>query len=93
MVDDPKTEVGRAVRGYLTATGTSQKELAERMGMSRPYVSQVVTGVRKANPEWVNVVSQALNLPPAQARALHRAAAKDNGFDIDLGPYPAARKS
>jgi len=39
----------------------------------------------------VNLVAEALRLSSAQRAHLHRAAAKDQGYEIDLGEYRPAK--
>ncbi len=79
-----ETEVGAAVTRELAERRLSQSDLAGRLGKSVAYTNQVMTGRKRASPEWVNLVSEVLGLPPERRGALHVAAAKDAGFELDL---------
>jgi len=65
----------------------SQADLAEAVGKSHAYTNQTLTGRKSASPEWVNLVAETLRLSRKQRTTLHRAAAKDQGYEIDLGEY------
>ena len=62
----------------------SQIELANALGKSASYTNQVMTGRKKPTPRWADLVADTLGLSAAQRAALHRSAAKDNGFKLDL---------
>jgi sigma-70-like protein len=47
-----------------------------------------IDAVKSASPQWVNLVAETLKLSEKARVALHRAAAKDQGYEIDLGVYP-----
>jgi transcriptional regulator with XRE-family HTH domain len=83
---------GTAVSRALTERRMSQAELAGTLGKSPAYTNQTLTGRKSASPEWVNLVAQALQFSPKQRTNLHRAAAKDQGYEIDLGQYPLKSK-
>ncbi len=54
------------------------------MGKTPVYVSRTLTGRVKPSPGWVDLVADTLRLSAEKRQALHVAAAKDNGFKIDL---------
>ena len=83
---------GAAVSRALVERQMSQADLAGALGKSPAYTNQTLTGRKSASPEWVNLVAQALQLSPKQRASLHRAAAKDQGYEIDLGEYPPKPK-
>ena len=62
----------------------SQRELADRVGASPSYLNQVMTGRKKPDADWANLVANALGFQDEQRKRLHYAAAKDLGFDLDL---------
>src|SRR5262245_42322917 len=82
-----KSTFGAAVSSLLTERRMSQADLAEAVGKSHAYTNQTLTGRKSASPEWVNLVAETLRLSPKQRATLHRAAAKDQGYEIDLGEY------
>jgi hypothetical protein len=65
----------------------SQSDLAQAVGKSPAYTNQTMTGRKHASPEWVNLVAETLSLSQKERVVLHRAAAKDQGYEIDLGVY------
>ena len=75
---------GTALSMLLAGREMSQSTLARKMGKSIAYLNQTMTGVKKAQPGFVDLVADALSLPPEQRAALHQAAAKDKGYKIDM---------
>jgi hypothetical protein len=70
----------------------SQHDLAEAVGKSPAYTNQTITGRKSASPQWVNLVAETLKLSAKERVALHRAAAKDQGYEIDLGVYEPSKR-
>jgi len=56
---------GRLIRVLRTAQGSTQEEIAEKLGISRSYLSQVEKGIRKPGLEFLRKLSTALNVPTA----------------------------
>lgn len=75
---------GRELLRALDARSLSQKALAEALDVSPAYVSAVVRGKKAVSAPTVQKMSAALSLDPIEERALHRAAARDHGFRLDL---------
>jgi len=44
----------------------------------------MLTGRKSPSPEWINIVAKTLDLQERQRLKLHRAAARDAGYEIDL---------
>jgi len=84
MARKPATEAAAALEQILAERGVSQYRLSKLAGISQPYVNQVATGRRRASAEWIELVSDTLNLSEPERERLHRAAARDHGFKIDL---------
>ncbi len=82
-----KTEFGQSVAAHLRERGMTQEDLAEATGMSQPYTNQILTGRKTASARWADLVADALKLAPKERAGLHAAAAKDNGFKIELPPF------
>lgn len=78
------TAFGASVSSALTEARMTQPELADSIGASTAYVNQMITGRKRASPEWVDLVATALDLSERKRVDLHRAAAKDHGFKLDL---------
>lgn len=75
---------GDTLKDILSQRGLSQNYAATASGVSQPYVNQVMNGRRKASPEWIDLISAALRVSREERVRLHRAAAHDHGFKIDL---------
>lgn len=79
-----KTETGPQIERLVKAAGHSQSSFAAAVGTSRVYANRVINGHFIPSAEWLNTVSLALNLSDEQRKVLHRSAAKDQGYEIDL---------
>jgi len=75
---------GASVVSCLEQRRQTQADLSRKLGRSRSYVHQTLSGHRKPSPEWVDIVARTLKLNEAQRLALHKAAAVDRGFKLDL---------
>jgi transcriptional regulator with XRE-family HTH domain len=80
----PKTRLAASLGDILAGRGLSQASAAARANISQPYFNQVAKGRRLASAEWIETVANALDLDHEQRAELHRAAARDHGFKIDL---------
>jgi transcriptional regulator with XRE-family HTH domain len=78
---------GEALSVLLAVREISQSALAARLGKSVAYLNQTMTGVKRAQPDFVEAIAAALKLTESQRGDLHKAAAKDKGYKIDLGEY------
>lgn len=83
-MSNSKTETGVILRQHLAAAVTTQSAVSRDMGIARPYLNKVIGGDELPSPKWLDIVSTGLNLNDEQRRELHRAAARDHGFKIDL---------
>ena len=52
----------------------TQTELAAKTGRSTAYVNQLITGLKKPSPQWVELIADTLKLSPEQCQELHVAA-------------------
>lgn len=79
-------ETGKLLKSYLETgpNSTTLSSLAHGASTTRVHMSRVVNGHNIPSAEWLNLVAGALGLSDPQRVALHRAAARDNGFEIDL---------
>ena len=78
------TNFGRSVSNALAELDLTQGDLSEMLGRNPKYVNQTMTGYRKPAPYWVDLVANVLELTPKERAKLHRDAALDNGFKLDL---------
>ncbi len=60
----PDEAIGRAIRVIRTEQGLSRKELAERSGLSYPYVSEIETGKKSPSSKALRAIADAVGLPP-----------------------------
>jgi plasmid maintenance system antidote protein VapI len=81
---DYATEFGRALDEQLADRSIRQADLARATESSPAYINRMMTGSTRASPQWVDLVAKVLKANPQERRRLHRAAAKDAGFKIDL---------
>jgi transcriptional regulator with XRE-family HTH domain len=75
---------GASVSKSLAEARMTQTEVAERIGSSTSYVNQMLTGRKRPSPQWVDLIADTLKASDRQRVELHRAAAKDYGFKLDL---------
>lgn len=80
----PKTSFGLEVSASLAMRNLGQTDLANQLGKSVSYVNQTLTGKSPVNGDWVDLVANALDVSPERRAEMHRAAAKDAGFKIEL---------
>lgn len=84
MAPKKKSKLGGELQKQLSSRNLRQVDLAERLDVSAAYVSSISTGTKNVSPESVNSISKALSLSAEDEVALHRAAATDQGFKLDL---------
>lgn len=92
------TAFGSAVSDSLTANHMTSSDLtvglsnARRKSVTRSYVSQLVTGKKLPDKEWVDLIADVLNISGIARTALYDAAKTDvathalrlRKFDVDL---------
>lgn len=69
------TPFGKMLRQERKDHGMSLAEMADRLGLSTPYLSQIETGAKPATPRIVDRIIELFELNAADARKLTRAAA------------------
>jgi transcriptional regulator with XRE-family HTH domain len=84
MSNSKKGETGKTLSKILRTRKISQYSAAAASDTSQPYFNQVANGRRTPSADWLNLVANALGLSDEERVKLHRAAAKDHGFEIDL---------
>jgi transcriptional regulator with XRE-family HTH domain len=85
MAKEPQS-FGEFLSVLLKDRGVTQKGFAAKARVGQPYVSQIITGVNLPSPRWADMVADALELDEKTRIELHRRAAKDIGFILDLPP-------
>ena len=68
----------------MEGRGTSQRALASATGRHPSYITQTMNGTKSVSPQWADLVADVLKLPEKERVKLHRAAASDHGFKLDL---------
>ncbi len=86
MAHNP-SEFGKNVSKLLKQRSLTQESLASAIGRSQSYTNQVINGQKAPSALWADLVSDVLKLTPEERKALHAAAARDNGFKIDLPEF------
>lgn len=84
MTSRSKTEAGEALKASLASRGLTQYGAAKLTGTSQSFLNQVATGERLPSAAWLEMIADALEMPPEEKARLHRAAARSHGFKIDL---------
>jgi transcriptional regulator with XRE-family HTH domain len=59
---DMASDIGSFIRSQRETAHVSVRQLAERSGVSNPYLSQVERGLRKPSAEVLNQIAKALRL-------------------------------
>lgn len=62
MSDDKQSDVGEFIRQQRERANLSLRRLAERAGVSNPYLSQIERGIRKPSAEILMRISRALEI-------------------------------
>lgn len=85
MSDDaPHTAASEVLAQALSARGMKQKTLAGSLNVTPTYVSSLLAGRKALSAETADRIATVMDLTPAETVALHRAAASDQGFKLDL---------
>lgn len=82
-----RSEFGKKVSELLKRRQLTQENLAYAIGRSQSYTNQVINGQRAPSAQWADLVADVLNLSPEERSRLHMAAARDNGFKIELPDF------
>lgn len=82
--NDYASAFGEALSKQLSARQVTPYTLANNTGVSPSFVSRAMHGKRTVSPEWADTIAKALALNDKEARDLHRAAALDAGYKLDL---------
>lgn len=82
--DKKATAFSVVLRDVLHETGVRQKDLSASLEVSGAYISSLYNGSKIASASTVEKIASALPVTDRQRVKLHRAAAADNGFRLDL---------
>jgi len=82
-----QSEFGRNVSKLLKQRNLTQEGLANAVGRSQSYTNQVINGQKTPSARWADLVADVLRLTREERKKLHAAAARDNGFKIDLPEF------
>jgi transcriptional regulator with XRE-family HTH domain len=86
MANKP-SEFGKNVSKLLRQRNLTQEGLAFAIGRSQSYTNQVINGQKAPSAQWADLVADVLKLTQEERKTLHAAAARDNGFKIDLPDF------
>ena len=79
VVTHAASDIGSFIRAQREAAQVSVRQLAEKAGVSNPYLSQIERGLRKPSAEVLNQIAKAANdggRVPGSAREEFRAMLK-----------------
>ena len=82
-----QSEFGTNVSKLLRQRNLTQENLASAAGRSQSYTNQVINGQKAPSALWADLVADVLKLTAEERTKLHAAAARDNGFKIDLPEF------
>jgi len=90
------TPFGKMLRQERKENGQMLAEMADMLGVSAPYLSQLETGAKPLKEAFVEKVIRTLDLNRSDGDALRRAAAKSlpaniHSVTIDLRPNTSSR--
>jgi transcriptional regulator with XRE-family HTH domain len=78
------TAFGEALARQFKQKKISQRDLASAAGVSPSYVNHIMAGRKSVSPQWADLVADTLKLGESARIELHRAAARDAGYKLDL---------
>lgn len=64
--DDTALRFGRAVAAVRAELGLKRKELAERAGLSYPYIAEIENGSKSPSQRALGGLAEALNMTPSE---------------------------
>jgi len=79
-----KTKLSETLGIMRQSRSLTQKSVAEAAGTSAAYVSQIYSGKKTAGPKTVDTLADVMNASDQERSQMHRAAAADAGFKIEL---------
>jgi transcriptional regulator with XRE-family HTH domain len=79
-----RSNFGTTLEQTLRAADMKQTDICDLIGTSRAYVSGIVTGSKSVTASTVDKIADALKADEATRVKMHRAAAIDQGFKLDL---------
>lgn len=59
-MQETPTSPGAAIRVLRISAGLTLEQVAKEAGVSATHLSRVETGARRANPEWLGAVAEAI---------------------------------
>ncbi|MCX7890292.1 MAG: helix-turn-helix domain-containing protein [Rhodobacteraceae bacterium] len=79
-----RSNFGAELDRMLNFRGIRASRLAEVLGVSPSYLSALVTGLKPVSADRVEEIADLIGAEPTERARLHRAAARDMGFRLDL---------
>ncbi|HEU0190296.1 MAG TPA: helix-turn-helix transcriptional regulator [Mycobacterium sp.] len=62
VMSNAKSDIGSFIRAQREAAQVSVRQLADKAGVSNPYLSQIERGLRKPSADVLNQIAKALRL-------------------------------
>ncbi len=84
MIKRSSNNFGSSASSLLAELNLTQTDLSRRVGKNSRYVNHLMKGRRRPSAEYVDLIASALNLDEENTLKLHKAAALDAGFKLDL---------
>lgn len=83
-MSERRSHTGNALADLMTRRRTNNSAVAEKLGVSPQYVGAITRGDKHASAKWIDMVADVLRVTAQERVELHRAAARDAGFKLDL---------
>jgi len=78
------TNFSSSASSLLAELNLTQNELSRRINKNPRYINHIMRGRRNPSAEYIDLIANTLNLSEEDTVRLHRAAAKDCGYKLDL---------
>lgn len=86
------SKFGTVTKEVLGTRQMTQSDLARQLDVTVGYVNNTMTGRKAASPRWADLVADVLEMSAQQRLTLHKAAAQDAGYKLDLTPSDKNRR-
>jgi transcriptional regulator with XRE-family HTH domain len=84
---EPTTPIGEIIRRQRELSKLSMRQVAQTVGISNPYLSQIERGLREPSEKVLDAIARSLELSTA---ALYEEAGEDPGAEPEEQPVLAA---
>lgn len=80
--------LGRVIKVERTARGVGRRELAERSGVSYPYLSEIENGTKRVGPKPLLLIARALGMSQSDLMRLAEEMSGEGAAAPEAPPFP-----